>query len=58
LVGIATCPLDAVDEIKQISHYISPKKGGDSAVRDVIEKVLKVQQNWFDLNPSAAEASK
>lgn len=58
LVGIATCPADAVEEIKQISHYISPRKGGDSAVRDVIEKVLKVQQNWFDLNPSAVDASK
>ena len=58
LVGIATCPIDAVDEIKQISHYISPKKGGDIAVRDVIEKVLKVQKKWFDLNPDAAEASK
>lgn len=58
LVGIAACPIDAVDEIKQISHYISPKKGGDTAVRDVIEKVLKVQQNWFDLNPDAAISSK
>ena len=58
LVGIATCPSDAVDEIKQISHYISPKMGGKAAVRDVIEKVLKVQGLWFDLNPSAAEASK
>ena len=58
LVGIATCPVDAIDEIKQIAHYISPKKGGETAVRDVIEKVLKVQNNWFDLNPSAAEASK
>lgn len=58
LVGIATCPADAVDEIKQISHYISPRKGGFSAVRDVIEKVLKVQGNWFDLNPSAVDSSK
>lgn len=58
LVGIATCPADAVDEIKQISHYISPKKGGDTAVRDVIEKVLKVQENWFDLHPSAADSSR
>lgn len=57
-VGIATCPIDAVDEIKQIAHYISPKKGGDSAVRDVIEKVLKVQKKWFDLNPDAAISSK
>jgi 3-deoxy-D-manno-octulosonate 8-phosphate phosphatase (KDO 8-P phosphatase) len=58
LVGIATCPIDAVDEIKQICHYISPRKGGETAVRDVIEKVLKVQHNWFDLNPSAVDASK
>lgn len=58
LVGIATCPADAVEEIKKISHYISPKNGGQTAVRDVIEKVLKVQQNWFDLSPSAADASK
>lgn len=58
LVGLATCPLDAVDEIKKISHYISPRKGGDAAVRDVIEKVLRVQQNWFDLNPSAVDSSK
>jgi len=58
LVGIATCPIDAIDEIKQICHYISPRKGGDSAVRDVIEKVLKVQHNWFDPNPSAVDSSK
>ena len=58
LVGVATCPSDAVDEIKQVSHYISPRKGGDSAVRDIIEKVLKVQENWFDDSPSAFDASK
>lgn len=58
LVGIATCPNDAVEEIKTISHYISPKKGGEAAVRDVIEKVLKVQHNWHGSTPSAAEASK
>ena len=57
LVGIATCPIDAVDEIKQISHYISPRKGGETAVRDVIEKVLKVQHNWFDLNPLASDSA-
>lgn len=58
LVGIATCPSDAVEEIKAISHYISPKKSGETAVRDVIEKVLKVQHNWYGSIPSAAEASK
>lgn len=58
LVGIATCPADAVEEVKAIAHYISPKNGGKTAVRDVIEKVLKVQHNWSGSALSAAETSK
>lgn len=58
LVGLATCPADAVPEIKAISHYISPYTGGRTAVRDIIEKVLKVQGKWFDENPSAADSGK
>lgn len=57
-VGIAACPLDAVAEIKQISHYISPHNGGKMAVREIIEKVLKAQQNWFDENPNASDSGK
>ena len=44
--GLATCPADAVAEIKTISKYISPLNGGQGCVRDVIEKVLKLQNNW------------
>lgn len=58
VVGLPTCPADAVPEIKAISQYISPYAGGRTAVRDVIEKVLKVQQKWFDENPSAADSGK
>lgn len=46
-VGISTCPVDAVPEIKAISQYISDKKGGEGCVRDVIEQVLRSQQKWF-----------
>lgn len=46
LVGLATCPKDAVSEIQGISQYISQKKGGLGCVRDVIEQVLKVQGKW------------
>ena len=46
LVGLPTCPQDAVPEIKAISKYISHKKGGKGCVRDVIEQVLKVQDKW------------
>ncbi|MEJ6791345.1 MAG: HAD-IIIA family hydrolase [Lacinutrix sp.] len=46
LVGLATCPQDAVAEVKQASLYISHKKGGKGCVRDVIEQVLKVRNDW------------
>ncbi len=46
LVGLPCCPQDAVAEIKGISKYISHKNGGQGAVRDVIEQVLKVQDKW------------
>jgi 3-deoxy-D-manno-octulosonate 8-phosphate phosphatase (KDO 8-P phosphatase) len=44
--GLACCPADAVSEIKNISKYISPVKGGEGCVRDVIEKVMKLQSKW------------
>ncbi len=44
--GLACCPADAVSEVKTISKYISPLKGGEGCVRDVIEKVLKLQGKW------------
>jgi 3-deoxy-D-manno-octulosonate 8-phosphate phosphatase (KDO 8-P phosphatase) len=44
--GIACCPADAVTEIKNIAHYISPGAGGKGCVRDVIEKVLKINGHW------------
>ena len=46
LAGLPCCPADAVTEIKQISAYISPFKGGKGCVRDVIEKVLKLNGHW------------
>ena len=46
IVGLSCCPVDAVPEIKQISTYISPFKGGEGCVRDVIEKVLKLNNQW------------
>ncbi len=42
-VGMACCPSDAVHEIKALCKYISPIKGGEGCVRDVIEKVIKLK---------------
>lgn len=58
LVGLPTCPADAVEEIKAISTFISPYNGGKTAVRDIIEKVMKVQGRWHDENPQAVDSGK
>ncbi|WP_138482273.1 KdsC family phosphatase [Dyadobacter bucti] len=44
---LAACPADSVEEILELSDYISPKKGGHGAVRDLIEQVMKVQGKWM-----------
>lgn len=46
LVGLPTCPQDAVPEIKKAALYVSHKKGGKGCVRDVIEQVLRVRGDW------------
>ncbi len=46
LVYLKTCPHDAAPEVREISDYISNKKGGEGCVRDIIEQTLKVQGNW------------
>jgi 3-deoxy-D-manno-octulosonate 8-phosphate phosphatase (KDO 8-P phosphatase) len=48
LVAVAACPADAAEEIRAISNYISHYEGGKGCVRDIIEQVLKLQQNWMD----------
>ena len=47
MCGIPACPADATPEIKSISKYISPLTGGQGCVRDVIEKVLKLNGHWL-----------
>lgn len=46
VAGLACCPADAVNEVKQAAQYISPFTGGETCVRDVIEKVLKLNDHW------------
>lgn len=48
MVGLPACPQDAAPEIKAISKYISHKNGGQGAVRDVIEQVMRVQGKWME----------
>jgi 3-deoxy-D-manno-octulosonate 8-phosphate phosphatase (KDO 8-P phosphatase) len=45
-VGMAACPADAAPEILQVANYVSPVNGGNGCVRDVIEKVLRLNDHW------------
>jgi 3-deoxy-D-manno-octulosonate 8-phosphate phosphatase (KDO 8-P phosphatase) len=44
--GLACCPNDAVPEIKAVSKFISTFPGGKGCVREAIEKVLKLNDDW------------
>jgi len=50
-VGLAACPANAANEIKSVAHYISPQKGGEGCVRDIIEKTLRLNDKWLYLHP-------
>ena len=50
LVGLACCPQDAVNEVKEISNYVSDKNGGKGAVRDIIEQIMKIKKSWNNFN--------
>ncbi len=46
---LSACPVDAVEEIMEVADYNSIRKGGDCAVREVIELVMKEQGKWMKI---------
>jgi 3-deoxy-D-manno-octulosonate 8-phosphate phosphatase (KDO 8-P phosphatase) len=48
ICGLPCCPVDAVQEIKDISVYISHFGGGAGCARDVIEKTMKLRGDWSE----------
>ncbi len=45
-VGFAVSVVNAVPEVKKVAHYITKRRGGKGAVREVIELILKSQGKW------------
>lgn len=45
-VGLTGAPSDAVNEIIEKAHFVSSKKGGEGAVREFIEFILKRDKKW------------
>ncbi|MFH1359894.1 MAG: HAD hydrolase family protein [Candidatus Omnitrophota bacterium] len=45
-VGFAVCVANACQEAKKEADYITLRKGGEGAVREVVELILKAQGKW------------
>jgi len=45
-VGFAVAVDNAVFEVKKAAHYVTKKTGGNGAVREVIELILKAKGQW------------
>jgi 3-deoxy-D-manno-octulosonate 8-phosphate phosphatase (KDO 8-P phosphatase) len=48
-VGLAVAVADAVNEVKAAAHLITQRSGGQGAVREVIEFILRAQGHWDTL---------
>ena len=46
---LAVAVADATEETKQHAHYVTRAVGGDGAVRETIELILKAQNRWDEL---------
>lgn len=45
-VGLGVAPANAVDEVKQEADYVTTRQGGQGAVREAIEYILKNSGRW------------
>jgi 3-deoxy-D-manno-octulosonate 8-phosphate phosphatase (KDO 8-P phosphatase) len=43
-VGFSCCPNNAMEEVKKHVHYVCKKNGGEGAVREIIDKILKAKK--------------
>lgn len=61
-VGIPVCPADAASEVIEASRYVSEFRGGQGAVRDIVEQVLRARGDWAKdsrgVTPSKLAASR
>ena len=48
-VGLAVAVGDAVPEVKEAAHYTTRAFGGDGAVRETVELILKSQGIWPEM---------
>jgi 3-deoxy-D-manno-octulosonate 8-phosphate phosphatase (KDO 8-P phosphatase) len=52
-VGLAVAVANAAPEVKRAAHFITSRSGGEGAVREVIELIVKAQGKWADASRDA-----
>src|SRR5580704_11457270 len=45
-VGLAVAVANAAPEVKRAAHFVTSRSGGEGAVREVIELIVKAQGKW------------
>jgi YrbI family 3-deoxy-D-manno-octulosonate 8-phosphate phosphatase len=48
-MGLGVAVADGCPELRAAAHYVTTHRGGDGAVRETIEMILKAQRRWDDL---------
>ncbi|MBZ5699870.1 MAG: HAD hydrolase family protein [Acidobacteriia bacterium] len=51
--GLAIAVANAATEVKRGAHYVTARSGGDGAVREVIELIVKAQGKWIEASRNA-----
>jgi 3-deoxy-D-manno-octulosonate 8-phosphate phosphatase (KDO 8-P phosphatase) len=44
--GLALAPANAAAEVKRAAHWVARRRGGDGAVREAVEMLLKSRRAW------------
>lgn len=52
-VGFAVAVANAAPEVKRAAHYVTSRCGGDGAVREVVELIVKAQGKWAEASQNA-----
>ncbi len=51
--GLAVAVANAAPEVKRAAHFVTSRAGGEGAVREVIELIVKAQGKWAEYSQNA-----
>lgn len=50
-VGLAVVPADASGDARHVAHWVLRRRGGDGAVRELTERLLRAKNRWEEHVP-------